>query len=80
MDHSDTIRKLNAAEAAAEAAEKAAADARAAAETATAAQVGSDDAVLLYTGCRTNMVWHASSAVEIELQLRSMRLRCLPRD
>lgn len=40
MDHSDTIRKLNAAEADAETAQKAAAEARAAAEDAASAQVG----------------------------------------
>ena len=51
MDHSDTIRKLNAAEAAAESAEKAASDARAAAESATAAQVrdGTVATLLPYT-------------------------------
>jgi hypothetical protein len=54
MDHSDTIRKLNAAEAAAEAAEKAAADARAAAESATAAQVGR---ISPWTWCQVAVVF-----------------------
>lgn len=54
MDHSDTIRKLNAAEAAAESEEKAAADARAAAESATASQV---DKALPWTLCQVTVVF-----------------------